>query len=199
MAETAEKKEIKVEEIRKIAEEEKRCPVQKALYYIEEFYEGPMCSRCHPCSLGSYEAGRRIRKIAGGEGDEKDLQALKYIMDEMLVGSMCKKGKDTAQFVLQWMESGVFREHIEGRCPDMECKALIEYRIIPEKCILCGLCKDVCNDNAIFGEKAKPYQGGYMPFEIRQKKCTKCGECPKVCPTDAIVIVQAKSKKPVGV
>lgn len=197
-AENTEKKELKVEDIRKMAEE-KRCPVQKALYYMEEFYAGPMCNRCHPCSLGSYEAQVRIRKIIDGEGEENDLRALKYIMDEMLLGSMCKKGKDTAQFVMQWMESGVFREHIEGRCPDMECKAFIEYRIIPEKCIMCGLCKDVCDYAAIFGEKAKPYHGGYQPYEIRQKKCTKCDACPKVCPTDAIIIVQAKVKKPVGV
>lgn len=193
-----ENKEPKIEDIKKLAEE-KRCPVQKALYYMEEFLNGPMCGRCYPCSLGSYEAKVRLQNIIEGKGVEEDLHALKYIAGEMLAGSMCKKGKDTAQFILQWTGTDVFSEHIEGRCPDRECLAFIEYRIIPEKCTMCGLCKDVCTFGAIFGEKAKPFIGGYMPYKIRQKRCTRCDECIKVCPTGALVIIEATGRKPVGV
>lgn len=193
-----EKRELKVEDIRKLAEE-KSCPLQKALYYIGEFYSGPMCGKCFPCSLGSYEAKIKLQKIMDGNGTERDLEILKVIANDMLAGSMCKKGKDTAQFILQWMETGVFDEHINGVCPDMVCHAFIEYRIIPEKCNNCGICIDVCKYSAIFGEKAKPFQSGYLPFEIRQKKCVKCGDCLDVCPTGAIVVVKAKKNEPVGV
>lgn len=193
-----EQKEKKVEDIKKEAEARK-CPVNKSLYYIEEFLAGPMCGRCFPCSLGSYEARVRLQNIVEGGGVEADLSALKRIANEMLEGSMCKKGKDTAKFILDWMSTDVYREHIEGKCPDMECLALIEYRIIPERCIMCGDCKDVCKYNAIIGEKKVTYLSGYLPFEIRQKRCIKCGDCIKVCPTEAIVIVDVKSKEPVGV
>ncbi|MDI6801471.1 MAG: 4Fe-4S binding protein [Thermodesulfovibrionales bacterium] len=194
-----EQKEKKVEDIKKEAEENIKCPVNKALYYIREFLAGPMCARCFPCMMGAYEAEIRLHNIVEGKGTETDLAALRRIVDDMLEGSMCMKGKNTAKFILEWMGTDVYREHVEGRCPDTECKAFIEYRIIPEKCIMCGLCQDVCKYNAIIGEKKKLYQSGYRPFEIRQMRCAKCGDCVSVCPTDAIIVVGVKGREPVGV
>jgi ferredoxin len=194
----AEVKELKVEDIKKLAEE-KSCPVKRSLYYIEEFLAGPMCGRCFPCALGSYEAKVRLQRIVDGIGTESDVLAVRRIAEDMLEGSLCMKGKNTAKFILEWMASDVFDEHVNGRCPSRECKAFIEYRIIPEKCIMCGLCKDACKYNAILGEKKKPFLSGYLPFEIRQKRCVKCGDCLPVCPTNAIVIVDVKSKEPVEV
>jgi ferredoxin len=188
-----ETKELKVEDIKKIAEG-KSCPVQRSLYYITEFLEGPMCGRCFPCALGSYEAKVRLRRIVDGIGSEADIATVKRIAEDMLEGSLCMKGKNTAKFILEWMATDVFNEHIEGRCASRECLGLIEYRIIPEKCIICGLCKDACKYGAIMGEKKTPYKSGYLPFEIRQKRCVKCGDCLPVCPTNAIIIVDIKEK-----
>ncbi|MBI4685409.1 MAG: 4Fe-4S binding protein [Nitrospirae bacterium] len=194
----AEQKEKKVEDIKKEAEA-KKCPVSKSLYYIEEFLAGPMCGKCFPCEMGVYEAKIRLKNLTEGKGSEGDIAAIRKIAAEMLDSSRCKRGKDTAQFILEWMGTDVYKEHVEGRCPDKECTAIIEYRIISEDCIMCGLCVDVCKDNAIIGEKKKKYQSGYPPFEIRQKRCTKCGDCVKVCPTEAIEIVDVKTKELVGV
>ncbi|MCX7793966.1 MAG: 4Fe-4S binding protein [Thermodesulfovibrionales bacterium] len=181
-------REKKVEDIKKEAEASIKCPVGRSLYYITEFLNGPMCGRCFPCEMGTYEARLRLERLQMGEGSEQDIRALKMIMKYMLVASMCKKGKDTARFVLEWIDTGVFEAHIQAECPQMECKGLIRYRIIPELCIICGACQDVCKFNAILGEKKKPFLSGYLPFEIRQKRCTRCGECIKVCPTGAIVL-----------
>lgn len=193
-----EEKELKVEDIKRLADE-KRCAVQRALSYTEAFLSGPMCGRCLPCSLGSYEAKVRLQNIIDGNGTENDLAALNRIAAQMLEGSLCKKGKDTARFIIDWMGTDVFRKHIGGVCPEKECRTFIEYRVISAKCVVCGLCKDACKYHAIHGDKAKPLQGGYFPFEVRQKRCVKCGECVPVCPTGAIVIVDAKSKEPVRV
>lgn len=197
--EEKEQKEKKVEDIKKEADEGIKCPVNKALYYITEFLAGPMCGRCFPCAMGSYEARIRLQNIVEGRGAEADLLVIKRIANDMLESSMCKKGKDTAKFIIDWINTDVYKEHIAGRCPDMECPAFIEYRIIPEKCIMCGECQDVCKYNAIIGEKKKPYQIGYLPFEIRQKRCVKYGDCIKVCPTEAIIIVEPRVKEPVSV
>jgi len=194
---TMEKKEVKVEEI-KAAAEGKGCTVQKAYYYMTEFLSGPMCGRCFPCAMGSYEAKLRLSEIVEGKGDEGDLVALRRIAEEMVEASMCKKGKDTARFILEWMDSGAYREHIEGSCPSRECAAYIEYRIIPERCTMCGLCLDACRYHAIFGERTKPYLSGYLPFEIRQKRCVKCDECRKVCPAEAIVVAGTRERESVG-
>lgn len=191
-------KEKKTADIKKEAEEIK-CPVKRALYYVEEFLVGPMCGKCFPCEMGTYEAAIRLRNIISGMGAQEDLAAIKRIADEMLFTSRCKKGKDTAEFILEWMGTDAYAEHVEGRCPDRECEAFIEYRVIPEKCILCGLCNEACKYNAIIGEKALPHMSGYLPFEIRQKRCVKCGDCMEVCPVDAIEIVDIKPREEVKV
>jgi ferredoxin len=175
----------KVEDIKKETEE-RRCPVQKSLYYIENFLADSMCGKCFPCAYGTYEAKIRLRDIISGIGSDADIAALRRIAEDMIESSRCKRGKDSATFLLEWMNNGSFTVHVEKKCPDRECLELTEYFIIPEKCIMCGECTNACKFAAIIGEKMKPYQSGYLPFEILQKRCTRCGECIKVCPTNAI-------------
>lgn len=194
----SEEKELKTDDIKKAAED-KGCPVQKALYYVTEFLAGPMCGRCFPCAFGSYEAKNRLTNLTYGNGTEDDLNALKRIASNMAAASMCKKGKDTAKFILEWIDADAFAKHAEGICPEKTCSALIEYRIIPDECNSCGICREVCKAGAIHGEKTKPYLSGYLPYKIRQKVCTKCGDCIKVCPTGAIILVGTKVKETVGV
>jgi ferredoxin len=184
-------KEIKMEDVKAKAEE-KTCPVQKSLVFVHEFLGGPMCGKCFPCSLGSYEAEIRLENIINGTASEEDLKSLKRIASHMVVASMCKKGKDTARYILENIDTNEFLEHLSGNCPGNKCANFIEYIIIPEKCTICGICQDVCKDNAIIGEKKVTYRSGYVPFEIVQKRCTKCGECIKVCPFDAIECISTK-------
>ncbi|MDA8388960.1 MAG: 4Fe-4S binding protein [Nitrospiraceae bacterium] len=193
MEEKKDKKEQKVEEI-KAAAMNMGCPVLGALYYVSGFLEGPMCGKCMPCSLGSFEAKRRLENIAGGHGTSADLSALSRIAGDMLEASMCKKGKDTARFLLEWIAADAFRPHLEGICPEGKCEALTEYRVVPQACSMCGLCMDACAHGAILGEKRKPFLSGYSPFEIRQKRCVKCGECLRVCSEGAIEVVDAARK-----
>lgn len=198
MTASEEKKEIKMEDVRARAEERK-CPVQKSLVFVTEFLAGPMCGRCFPCAFGSYEARVRLEKVKEGTASDEDLRALDRIAANMKEASMCKKGKDTARYIVENIETGGYAEHLAQVCSMKECRHLHQYVIVPEKCIMCGLCQEVCKDNAVIGEKKKPYLSGYLPFEIVRKRCTKCGECRKVCPTGAILLVDAKDKEPVGV
>ncbi|MDH4027701.1 MAG: 4Fe-4S binding protein [Nitrospirota bacterium] len=191
-------KTVKVEDIKKEAEAIK-CPVERSFYYMNGFLSGPMCGKCFPCSMGSYEARILLKNIMEGTADEDALKRIRRIADDMLVASMCKKGKDTAKFILEWLDEGVFRKHIEGLCPERTCRAFIEYRIIAEKCTMCGDCHKACKYGAIHGEKAVAFRSGYQPFEIRQGICTRCGECIKVCPAGAIILTDAKSREAVGV
>ncbi|MGD2080199.1 MAG: NADH-ubiquinone oxidoreductase-F iron-sulfur binding region domain-containing protein, partial [Nitrospirota bacterium] len=84
-------KEKKTADIRKEAEEIK-CPVRRSLYYVEEFLAGPMCGKCFPCEMGTYEAAIRLRNVISGTGTPEDLDAVRLIADEMLLTSRCKKG-----------------------------------------------------------------------------------------------------------
>jgi heterodisulfide reductase subunit A-like polyferredoxin len=196
-----EEKGKKLEDIRKEAEE-KACPVQKALYYIEEFISGPMCGRCFPCALGTGEARIRLIRISQHSENvsKKDIEALKRVGSRMIEASFCKKGKDVGKFLVETISAAdeAFMQHISGICPNRECKNLIEYVINPELCNMCGKCSEVCKYDAIIGEKKNRYRSGYLPFEIRRKRCTRCGECIKVCPTGAVEIVAAFADELVG-
>jgi ferredoxin len=191
----------KLEDIKKESEG-KACPVQRALYFIEEFITGPMCSKCYPCSLGTGEAKIRLMKISGysGKAGDADIHALKRIALTMIDGSFCKKGKDTGKFIVEILTASAeeFRQHLAGICPKKECTTLVEYAINPTLCSMCGKCSEVCKPGAIIGEKKQPYLSGYLPFEIRQRRCTKCGECVKVCPSGAIEVIKNREEELVG-
>lgn len=185
------KKPVKMEDVQAKADE-KSCPVQRSLVFIEEFLAEPMCGKCFPCSMGSYEARIRINKMIDGSAADEDIETVKTIMSHMLTESRCKKGKDTAKYMLEQMESSELSDHITGICKTDECPGFTSYIIIPDNCTMCGECLDVCKDNAIIGERVKPFMSGYMPYEIAWKRCTKCGECLKVCKDGAIKTVTTK-------
>lgn len=182
----------KLEDIKRESEE-KFCVVQRSLYFVEEFLAGPMCGRCYPCSFGTYEAKLRLVRISQHlEGvSTLDIEILKRIGSNMIVGSFCKNGKDTGRFITDTLRSSEneFNQHILGVCPKRECISLIEYVIDPLLCTMCGECLKVCKYDAIIGEKRKPYLSGYPPFEIRKKRCTACGECVKACPVGAVEVI----------
>lgn len=191
----------RVEDIRKEAEG-KACPIQRALYFIEEFIAGPMCSKCYPCSLGTGEAKIRLMKISRylENAAESDIRALRTIGLNMTEGASCKKGRDTGKFLTELLSFSdeEIRQHLAGICPKKECADFIRYVIQPELCIMCGKCSEVCEAGAIIGEKKHAYLSGFLPFEIRQKRCTKCGACVGVCPTEAISVMMVPKEELVG-
>ncbi len=195
MSETATKDETPRKDMKDVltAAEKMNCPVQQAETFVEEFLSEPMCGKCHPCALGSYEALVRLRRISRGAGRQQDIDVIARIADDMLEASRCIKGKDTAKFLLNALKSDAFREHLEGHCEPQECRSYVVYRVMPEKCELCGLCKEACRYSAIQGEKRVSYRSGYLPYEIRQKRCVKCGDCVPACPYGAIEVVEEKT------
>jgi len=194
MSETPGKEEAPKKDMKDVlaATENLKCAVQKAQKFVEEFLSEPMCGKCHPCALGSYEALVRLKRISSGAGKQEDVAVVKRIADDMLEASRCIKGKDTAKFLLKALESPTVIQHLEGHCEEKECVSLLTYRIIPSKCVLCGLCKDACKYNAIQGEKKVSYRSGYLPYEIRQKRCVKCGDCYTACTYGAVEIIEEK-------
>jgi ferredoxin len=179
-----------------MSKQENKCPVNAARVKLKYFYydesKDGMCSKCHPCKLGIFDAIKILEAIQAGKGVDKYVAQLKRIAVDVKDGSMCKKGKDHADILAAFLANSAtdLERHIQGVCTHHECKQLIRYEINTALCTMCDKCREVCKDNAIEGQKVQPYKGGFKPYRIRQQRCTHCGECIKVCPENAVVIVE---------
>ena len=73
-----------------------------------------------------------------------------------------------------------YEAHIrDKKCPAKQCKALIRYLILEDKCTGCTVCARNCPVTCISGERKKLHV-------IDQEKCIRCGICFSVCKFDAV-------------
>lgn len=161
--------------------DEDTCMVDLALHFIR-FEELESCGKCTPCREGLKELDRILECITKGEGETKDLDYLEEIGEWMKAGSLCALGTSAANPVLSTLRyfRDEYIDHIsQQKCPAGVCRALIEYRVIEEKCTGCGECAVVCPTGAVSGVKDKPHS-------IDRVLCIKCNECYKACKFDAI-------------
>jgi ferredoxin len=186
-----------------MSKQESKCPVNSTRLKLAFFYNDPskdgMCSKCHPCKIGVFDAIKIIEAIQAGQGTPKHVALLERIARDVKDGGMCKKGKDHADILAAFLtqHKDDLLRHIAGICSHRECSALVTYEIDADKCTMCDKCREVCKDFAIEGQKAVAFKGGFTPYRIRQRRCTHCGECIKVCPEGAVIVVE-KEREPVA-
>jgi ferredoxin len=171
-----------------------KCPVNQTKTALKQFYtdesKNGMCSKCHPCKLGIYDAIQILETIQAGRGESRHVALLRRIARDVKDGSMCKKGKDHGDILYEFLviHAEDLCRHVKGICDDHECKSLVTYAIDADKCTMCGKCQEVCPSAGIEGQKMETFKTGFLPFRIRQKRCTHCGECLAVCPEGAVFI-----------
>ena len=179
-----------------MSQQESKCPVMAVKLRLEKFYtddsKDGMCSKCHPCKLGIYDAIKIFEVIQAGKGQEKHIAQLRRIAADVKDGGMCKKGKDHADILAAFLKdhAAELEQHVGGVCAGHECAALVRYEINASLCTMCDKCREVCKPFAIEGLRKEPYKTGFTPYRIRQKRCTHCGECIKVCPEGAVYIYE---------
>lgn len=168
------------------------CAVLIALEFLRGFAEDKMCGKCLPCMLGVAQMTDILEAITKAEGEEGDIRMLEAVSSAVVDTARCKLGKDAAGFILESLATSLeeYEEHISERhCAKKSCEALTSYSIIPERCTLCGACKEICPVDAVVGEKLIPHLSDNRPYYIRGKRCNRCGECLAVCEDGAIEIV----------
>ncbi|MHA1902930.1 MAG: NADH-ubiquinone oxidoreductase-F iron-sulfur binding region domain-containing protein [Candidatus Thorarchaeota archaeon] len=168
-----------------IVMDESSCMVDVAHYFLS-FAQEESCGKCTPCRVGTLEMLKILEKIKDGEGEEEDITKLLNLAETVKDGSLCGLGQTAPNPVLTTLR--YFRDEyeahtLEKRCPALVCKKLIQYSVIPDKCIGCGACKRICPANAITGENKKIH-------EISQDLCIKCGACFEVCPPKADAVLK---------
>ena len=166
-----------------IVMDEETCMVDLARYFLE-FLRDESCGKCTACREGVDVMYQIVTDICEGKGKPEDIPLLEELGHAVKNGSMCALGGTAPNPVLSTLR--YFRHEYEAhiqhrRCPAGVCKALITYRIDPEKCTACLLCKKNCPQGAISGEKRQPQT-------IDQEQCIKCGVCRDVCKFDGVVV-----------
>jgi ferredoxin len=166
-----------------IVMDENTCMVEVARYFLS-FTQEESCGKCVPCRIGTKRMLEILIDICEGRGTVEDLENLEDLAYSIKDTALCGLGQTAPNPVLTTLKyfKDEYLAHIEeGTCPAKVCKALIQYRIIPEACTGCGACLKVCPTQAITGEKKEVHF-------IHQEKCIKCSMCYSTCRFDAIEV-----------
>ena len=164
-----------------IVMDEDDCMVDVNKFYLD-FTVDESCGKCAPCRIGGRTICNLLGKITSGNGEESDIKLIQELAFAMQKASLCGLGQTAPNPVLSTLR--YFPEELmahirERKCPSGKCRDLVQYTILPDKCIGCGLCARRCPVPCIAGEKRKPHK-------IDAARCIKCGECYNVCKFDAV-------------
>ena len=159
--------------------DESTCMVDVAQFFLD-FTQKESCGECPPCRLGTKQMLDILVDITEGRGKPSDIDLLLELSEAIKVGSMCGLGQTAPNPVLTTIR--YFRDEYEAHineksCPALVCKALIDYRIDPEKCVGCHTCFNNCPVYAIEGEAGSQHR-------VITEDCIKCGMCHEVCPSN---------------
>ena len=165
-----------------IVMDEDNCMVDIARFYMD-FIVDESCGKCTPCRVGTKRLLEMLIDICEGRGTLETLDEMEQLCYTIKNTALCGLGQTAPNPILSTLTH--FREEYEAhvvdkRCPAKVCKALLSYKINPDKCKKCSLCAKKCPVGAITGVPGKEV------FKIDTSKCIKCGACISSCHFNAV-------------
>ena len=166
-----------------IVMDEDTCMVDVARYFLD-FLKDESCGKCTTCREGIAAMHDIVADICSGQGRPEHIPLLEDIAQAVSDASLCALGGTAANPVLSTLRyfRDEYEAHIsEKKCPAGVCRALIRYRIDPEKCKGCLICSKRCPTQAVEGKVKEPQT-------IDEEKCIKCGVCRESCKFEAVMV-----------
>ncbi|MCR4562785.1 MAG: NADH-quinone oxidoreductase subunit NuoF [Bacilli bacterium] len=174
-----------------IVMDEDNCMVDVAHFYMD-FIVAESCGKCSPCRIGTKRLFEMLTDITHGKGTEKTLEDMKTLAQVIQHGSLCALGQTAANPILSTLNKFPEEYHahvVDKKCPAHVCKDLMEFHIIPEKCMGCTLCSRSCPVSCIKASTTpitvRPIPNKFVHV-IDVEKCVKCGTCIATCRFGAI-------------
>ena len=164
-----------------IVMDEDNCMVDIARFFLD-FTVDESCGKCAPCRIGTKRMLEILERIVEGKGQDGDIEKLEELAQSIKTTALCGLGQTAPNPVLSTLKyyRHEYEAHIyEHRCPAGQCKALLNYKIDPDKCKGCTLCARNCPANCITGKVREAHV-------IDNSKCLKCGACMEKCKFGAI-------------
>jgi NADH-quinone oxidoreductase subunit F len=163
--------------------DETTCVVDIARFFLD-FTQKESCGKCTFCRIGTKRMLEILTRITEGEGKEGDIERLEALAETIKDSSLCGLGQTAPNPVLTTIR--YFRDEYEAhirdkKCPALNCKKLLTYTILEEKCTGCTVCAKGCPVNAISGERKQ------IHF-VDQETCIQCGVCYTKCKFEAIAL-----------
>ena len=176
-----------------IVMDEDNCMVDVAKFYMT-FICDESCGKCSPCRIGTKRCLELLTKITDGKGTMEDLDELKNLANVIKSNSLCGLGQTAPNPILSTMNAfyDEYVAHIvDKKCPAHVCKNLMEYKILEDRCVGCGMCARNCPASAIAKTDLVPAgKSEQMPLRIHRinpNNCVKCGLCMANCRFGAII------------
>jgi len=166
-----------------IVMDETDCMVGMAKFYLD-FTVDESCGKCAPCRIGNKRLNEILEKITLGKGNLTDLDRLRDLGNVIKDTALCGLGQTSPNPVLSTLDNfnDEYLAHIlEHKCPAGQCKALVRYTILIDKCVGCTACAIHCPTEAITGKKRQKHV-------INPDKCIRCGECVRRCKFNALIV-----------
>ena len=161
--------------------DETTCMVDVARFFLD-FTVKESCGKCTFCRMGTKRMLEILTRITIGEGKENDIETLEILAQQIKENSLCGLGQTAPNPVLTTIKyfRNEYEAHIhDKKCPALNCKQLITYKVDTDKCTGCTVCARNCPSDAITGERKQVH-------DIIQDKCIQCGVCYSKCKFEAI-------------